>query len=118
MANEVACSDCGTELTPTQDGPCPACGGTARTVKALLTDSLSLTASERLTDIEKHREFYEKNSPILWAVIAITVVGSVLGLVLSGWPGVVAGLVLGALSYYLGPRAVIKIREINHTHFE
>ena len=54
----------------------------------------------------------------MWVVIAITLASSLLGLILSCWPGVIVGLALGGLSFYLGPFAVIKVREVNPTNVQ
>ena len=45
-------------------------------------------------------------------VIAITVVSPFLGLVLAGWVGLVVGLVLSGIAYFIGPLALTKIIEI------
>jgi hypothetical protein len=57
-------------------------------------------------------EFYERQPVALGVVIAITVGGSFTGFALAGWVGVIAGLVLGGLAYWIGPIAVTKVREI------
>lgn len=67
--------------------------------------------------IKSIREFYEKNPKAKWAVVGITVISSFVGILLSGWLGVLAGLILGALAYSLGPSASRKCREIVQTHF-
>ena len=64
---------------------------------------------------ESIREFYQKNPWAKWAVVGITVIGSLVGFVLSGWPGVLGGFILAAVSYALGPLAVTKVRVITRT---
>jgi hypothetical protein len=60
------------------------------------------------------REYYEKHPLILSTVIAITVGAPFLGLVFAGWAGVTVGLVVGVATFFLGPRAVTRVREIRH----
>ena len=57
-------------------------------------------------------EFYEKNHGALLALILLSVASPFIGLFLAGWWGIMAGLLLGAVSYVLGPKAVTKVREI------
>jgi hypothetical protein len=52
----------------------------------------------------------------LGAVIAITILSPFLGFVLVGPLGVVVGLALGGLAYYLGPKAITKVIEIKRDH--
>jgi hypothetical protein len=44
-------------------------------------------------------------------VIAITIISPFLGLIVIGPVGVVVGLALGGVSYWLGPKAATKIIE-------
>jgi len=57
-------------------------------------------------------EYYERHQILLLIVIGITIGSPFLGLVLAGWIGVVAGLVIGLIPFFLGLRAVTKVREI------
>jgi ribosomal protein L40E len=106
------CSDCGADFPPTKSS-CPNCGATSRTLRIDVSDTITFRGSLTLESI---REFYENHPWVIAVVIAITVVSSLLGLLLTGMIGVFAGLALGALSYVLGPRAVIKVREITRIH--
>jgi len=45
-------------------------------------------------------------------VITASVGGPLLGFWLVGWPGVLVGLFLGGLGFFLGPYAVTKVKEI------
>jgi hypothetical protein len=60
----------------------------------------------------KRREFYDKTPWALTTVIVITIAGPFLGLLVAGWPGVIIGLLLGAVTYFIGPYAMTKVREI------
>ena len=112
VTRTVKCADCGavldSENTPKK---CPKCGSEAQLVDLLARDSLLVCLHEKVTIITI-REFYEKNRSVLWGVIGVTVVSPFLGLVVIGWVGVIAGLVLGAISFFLSPFAVTKVREI------
>jgi len=102
------CAHCGTELAPSHTGACPSCGKEGRNISLTLRDSINVTSS---LSWETRQEYYEKHKGALGAVIAITVLSPFLGLVLVGWVGIVIGLGLGGLAYYLGPKAVTKVIE-------
>ena len=75
-----------------------------------LTGALSIAA---YAPRWKHvREYYEKHRVLLLLNIFIVIGSPFLGLVLAGWGGVVVGLIVGAITFFLGLRAVIKVREI------
>lgn len=57
-------------------------------------------------------EYYERHPILLPIVMSITIGSPFLGLVLAGWVGVVAGLFIGLIAFFLGLRAVTKVREI------
>lgn len=61
---------------------------------------------------ETRSEYYRKNPKAFAVVIAITVFGPFLGLFLAGWLGVMAGLVLGGIAYWISPLASTRIIEI------
>jgi hypothetical protein len=77
----------------------------------VLIDTIKVTDSVRW---QTRREYYQKNPKVLAVVIGITVVSPFLGFVFAGWLGVVVGLVLGGIAYWIGPRASTKIIEIHH----
>lgn len=108
----VKCADCGTVLDSEDTGrKCPNCDRESQVVELLVQESLPVSTHEEVT-ITTIREFYEKNHPILWSVIAVTIVSPFVGFVLIGWLGVIVGLGLGATSLFLSPFAVTKVREI------
>ncbi|WP_147094498.1 hypothetical protein [Nitrosococcus oceani] len=108
-ANEVECAYCGAVLPDGHTSPCPQCGKKGRKISVSVAEEINV--AEKVT-WEKRREFYEKH-PLAWAtVIAITIGAPFLGLFLAGWAGVIAGLALGGIAYWIGPIAVTKVREI------
>jgi hypothetical protein len=57
-------------------------------------------------------EYYEKHRGWAAASIALTIVSSAIGVLPLGVWGVAIGLILGVVSFYVGPKAVTKVREI------
>jgi hypothetical protein len=102
------CAHCGLDLPVEHTGPCPACGKVGKMLKIMLQDTITMHAS---LSWKTRREYYQKHKGALAAVIGIAVLSPFLGLVLIGPFGVVAGLVLSGLSYYLGPKAITKVIE-------
>jgi uncharacterized oligopeptide transporter (OPT) family protein len=87
--------------------PCPLCGNTI--MSATTRGSAQISSTARLQSV---REFYEKNTTALILSIVITVISSFVGLFVIGLIGVIVGLVLGALSFWVGIKAITKVREI------
>jgi uncharacterized membrane protein YjjP (DUF1212 family) len=57
-------------------------------------------------------EYYERHPKLLPIVLVITIGSPFLGLIFAGWLGVAVGLVVGLVAFFLGLRAVTKVREI------
>lgn len=64
--------------------------------------------------VKTTHEFYEKHRAWAALIIAITVVSSIIGIVPLGAWGVILGLILGVISYFIGPKAGTKVREIRY----
>ena len=109
VSNKVECIHCGAALPDGQTTPCPECGKKGRKISIVATEEINI--AEHIA-WEKRREFYEKKPLALVAVIVITFGAPFLGLILIGWIGVLVGLLLGAVAYWIGPIAVTKVREI------
>ncbi|RLI01199.1 hypothetical protein DRO38_05440 [Candidatus Bathyarchaeota archaeon] len=107
----MICTHCGTPLSKDHAGPCPSCGKEGREIIAIINEVITISDSMRW---QTRREFYEKNPKILIAVILITVISSFLGLFLGGPVGVVIGLALGTITFFISPRAFTKVVEKNH----
>ena len=107
--DSVKCSGCGYILSNDHSGPCPRCGDTRKTHNLHVEETLHVAGSLHWKRV---REYYEKHSILLAISIIVTVGSPFLGLVLAGWVGVVAGLLIGVLTLIVGFRAVIKVREI------
>jgi len=108
---KITCAHCGTPLSKNHAGPCPSCGKEGRKIIATINEVLTISESMRW---QTRREFYEKNPKTLIAVRLITVISPFLGLFLVGPVGVVIGLALGAIAYFIGPLAITKVVEILH----
>jgi len=105
------CAGCGQQLAPDHTGPCPNCGAVGKRYNVSHDGTLNFRASLGWQHV---REYYEKHPIILLTVIAITAGAPFLGLVLAGWAGVTVGLIIGAATFFLGLRAVTRVREIRH----
>ena len=105
----ATCKWCGSSLSPTHTGPCPKCGKEGKKSTVKIKGTIGFKGS---LNWESRREFYEINHKIKCLIIAITFVSPLLGFILSGLVGVVIGLFFAFLSYWLGPLAVTKVREI------
>ncbi len=103
------CKWCGFTLDINHTDPCPKCGKVGKIREFEFFDTLQVKDSLSLT---KLHEFYETNKTIRNTIIAITILSPVLGLLLSGVIGFLAGLLIGAISYFLSPSAITKVREI------
>lgn len=105
----ATCKWCGTSLSPVHTGTCPKCGKEGKKIVCKIKEpdiKLSLDFKGRL-------EFYKKNPKILCLNIAIIIIASLLGWVVSGLAGVVIGIIIGIVSLCLLPPFVTKIiREI------
>ena len=58
------------------------------------------------------REFWEKRPFILAVVVILTIGSPFAGLFLSGWPGVIVGLLVSVITAGLALLAVTKVREV------
>lgn len=103
------CSGCGRLLPEGFTKPCPKCGTTKKDHTISVEESLTVT---NLMNWQQIREYYERHPVLLPIVIGITIGSPFLGLVLVGWVGVIAGLLIGIIVFFLGLRAVTKVREI------
>jgi hypothetical protein len=62
----------------------------------------------------KIHEQVERSWPWLLGSLALTIAGSLVGVVLEGVLGLLVGLALGLLSFPIGLRAARRVREIEH----
>ncbi|MFA5134993.1 MAG: hypothetical protein WC505_04385 [Patescibacteria group bacterium] len=77
---------------------------------------ITLRESIKVTDyVSTTKEYYKRHPRIIVANIFIMLVASLIGLVITGGPGVIVGFVIGILAFLFLPPAIIKIKEIrNH----
>lgn len=109
----VNCSYCSVVLPLDHLGPCPSCGREGRYTSVELNDKIPLRDS---ITWETRHNYYQKNKGVQFAVIAIALISPFLGLALAGPIGVIAGIVLGGLSYFIGPMAVTKVIKITKSN--
>jgi len=60
----------------------------------------------------KTRHFWERRPILLVVVVTLTIGSPFAGLFLSGWPGVVVGLVVSVVTAGLGLLAVTRVQEV------
>lgn len=108
------CSSCSIELSSTDQEECPECGSTGRTLRVRVEDRINVKESGT---IGSQQEFYEENRLAKYIIIGVTVGAPLLGLAITGLPGLIVGSILGGLSYFLSPYAITKVREINRSSF-
>jgi predicted nucleic-acid-binding Zn-ribbon protein len=104
----AVCKACGYPLDINHVGPCPKCGKTGKFAKVEIKEPLSFKDS---LDLARRREFYKTNKRVRNIIIGITVLSPFIGLLLTEIVGLLFGLAIGALSYFLSPYAVTKVRE-------
>lgn len=109
VSKEKQCINCRAIFKDDQTAQCPVCGQLGRNITIKIDEEVKGVDSNIW---EKKREFYEKNPVALAGVIGITIGAPFLGLFLVGWVGIIVGLALGALTYWIGPFAKTKVREI------
>jgi hypothetical protein len=90
------------------EGSCPKCGNKKKFISLKLFDRI--TFKETLTS-EFRREYLKENIYIKWTLIMITLTSLILGFFITGTTGVILGLVIGILTYLIGPYAVLRVRE-------
>ena len=109
MSNTFRCKWCGVSLAQNHIGPCPSCGKAGKEGTIILDEKINMKDS---MNWERRKEFFEENPKIKLLVIAITIASPIIGLFLAKIWGFIGGLGFGALTYWLSPSAIIKIREI------
>jgi len=108
----IRCSNCNKYLDPINTPQvCPNCVSDSKSVAISVHENISIKTKETI-HLKSIREFYENNHVLLAVVVLITICSPVFGFFLIGMPGVILGLILGIISFYLGPHAVFKVREI------
>ena len=107
----ATCAKCGAARSMDSKQPCPACGGYGRRFVAEVTEGAVVGASFGGW-LTRRREYLQQRRPLKWTLAAVTVGSPFVGLIVSGVPGVLIGLIVGMASWYAGPRAVMKVQEV------
>lgn len=110
---EVQCGNCNRVFPDAVGGKrraCPECGSSKRRYTLNIQEQLHISDSAEGRTI---RVFYKRHPLALTVVVLISIASPLLGLWLVGWLGVVAGIILGAISLFLGPIATAKIKEVH-----
>jgi len=108
------CRACSKEIRK-EDTVCPHCGSDLRKVGK--RKDIKCTFKERIVlkdtvSIKTTKEFYETNPTVKFLAIVISVISPCIGLFIAGISGIVIGLIVSVIVYYLSPYAVMKVREI------
>jgi hypothetical protein len=106
---KIICRHCNAVLPKNHKGPCPSCGKTGSKILISIKDTLYVSSS---SSWEKRREFVKTQPVTHIIIIIISLAAPFLGLIISGWIGVIIGILIAVLLYILGPKALMKIREI------
>lgn len=113
------CEYCGLVFEDGNQKKCPRCGSDSILTNIHLTDSIKVSETGKkiheYLDEEEIKEFTEKDNTKHYLVIFLTVLPPFLGLFIAGFPGVIIGLFLSLINYFLGPKAITKVREITKT---
>ncbi len=106
--SKIVCKHCGFTLTGDHRGPCPSCGKVGKIISVIGSGGAVFGGS---VSVQTIRTIYQKNRAAFAILILITIVSPFVGLFIVGIPGIFVGLILSAISYFLGPKAVTKIIE-------
>src|SRR5437016_3772739 len=110
MANKhsrlARCHICQASLRADHHGVCPNCGkagaGPDRSVHVERSFKDSLTA-------ERRRDFYERHKSIAVLMVLIVFSSPILGVFLKGVPGLLLGVIIPVVGYYLVPYVVLRL---------
>lgn len=108
----VVCRWCNIDLSDDHKGPCPQCGKIGRKFAITFKENISIKDSFAW---KSQREFFEENTKIKWIIITITTCTPFIGFFVLGTVGLILGSILSIITYYLGPHAITKVREIEHS---
>lgn len=111
-SQSLRCAECDKSLPIDHKDPCPECGSLKKNHDIRINETVGVQVSEKISKTAI-REYYEKHPVLLPVVVLITIGSPFLGLVLAGGLGVIVGLVIGGAAFFLGLRAVTRVREIN-----
>ena len=111
LQDKVTCNHCTEVLPGNHSGPCPFCGKVGKSVSVTFSGGMVMGGKFSISTM---RIFYEKNTAALIILSLITLGSPFVGLALSGIPGLLIGLILGIVSFFIGLKAITKIIEHNH----
>jgi hypothetical protein len=106
------CRNCGAPLDSSHTGPCPNCGEEAgRKVYAGKVKVEGRSTVAFWGRVFELLEFWKVNGTWLIVAVAIFVFSSFVGLLFAGIPGVIISLLIGAVEFWVGPKAITLVRE-------
>jgi hypothetical protein len=116
--HSVECGSCGRDLGQltlnfVDSEPCADCGSTVRRFDANEPQQTGGMIGPIIVQIQN--TYWERSLPWLLAVAATTILsGLVGGLLLHGWLSAVVSLALSTASFYLGLKALTRVRANRH----
>ena len=113
VSQSSRCFGCDEPLPTNYTKPCPKCGDTRKIHNVSIHDVLNAQDSFRW---QHFHEYFERHPVFFPLVLAITFGLPFLGLVFAGLLGVFVGLAIGVVTFFLGLRAVTRVREIREGH--
>lgn len=115
----VRCGKCGRKLDESpslpenQRQPCPDCGSTSRKFDLHLNAVVRVVGAVAL---EVRRSYHERSLPWLIMLALLTIAAGLIGgLVLSGWASVAVSITFSIASFFVGLRAVTRVREVERS---
>jgi len=111
MTDELRCwcRHCKAELPPDHKGPCPECGKLGKDCKVTAKVAIGLAVSAYYEQWREHA----KNHPLLIVIsFVLTLASPIVGYLLVGWIGILIGVIISILAWWLGLNAREKIREL------
>jgi hypothetical protein len=113
MGSRLYCMYCGETLPNDHKGTCPNCGKEGGSAKVEGTMGFGTGHQETATSVT---EYLKKNQLLFVILLVITLGAPILGFFVSGFFGLLAGLALGLLCFFLSPYAIMKIRDTRIEH--
>jgi hypothetical protein len=112
MSN-VNCSACGCELPGVDSGPCPKCGGMAKTVQ-LEARGQMMTSGSLKVSLRKIEMAVKKDWKLICILIVMQLIAVGLAYFLSGVASVIASVVVIIVTTIVGYFAITRVFTITH----
>lgn len=110
------CSKCGEKLEDNNNEPCPKCGSIYTTTEVKI-DVPPIGLSAKLNEIESIKRGRDVKYP--WLVVTLILIcgAPFLGLYVTGFVGVILGIVIGISASYTGYKSIKQTKETDRDRF-